>query len=88
MEIDDAYSILPDIRLSGNANHLEAVSPLLLECSGILHLLVISGICYCRALHASHLVTKTDLCFVPLYMSCLHVIAYIYIYYLLVHLAC
>jgi hypothetical protein len=49
-----------------------------LESSGLLNLLVISSICCCRALYASHFVTKlTDLCFVPLYMTCLHIIVYI-----------
>jgi hypothetical protein len=89
--VNDAYVCIfpgePRSRLSGNANHLEAVSPSLLESSGLLNLLVISSICCCRALYASHLVTKlTDLCFVPLYMTCLHVI--VYIYHFLVHLVC
>jgi hypothetical protein len=49
------------------------VSPLLLESSALLTLLVIPSICCYRALYTIHLVTKLmDLCFVPLYMTCLH----------------
>ncbi len=36
------------------------------------------SICCCRAPYASHPLTKlTDLCFVPLHMTCLHVIVHI-----------